>query len=100
MAFDTCSISGYAVGWLVTDKKTRLAVHRPSFHELRDHPGRGLAPVAGPAIFRTDGLWVKGTVAKVVEMRRRRRELDGELRVQRPYVLFRIEATGDPGLIG
>ena len=84
----------------VTDQKARAAVDRPALENILYHPRCGLAPVAVKAIVRNHGLRVKRAVTDVVEVRARHRELGGDLRMQSQQIVFRIEPSGDPGLIG
>src|SRR3989442_10529385 len=59
---------GGEIAGLVADRKARRPVDRPVLHQVEDHPGRRLAPVADLAIGRHRPLRMKRTVAEIGDM--------------------------------
>src|SRR5207237_2062662 len=81
MARNSRRDGGGEVAVLVPDKKACLPVDRPVPHQVEDHAGRRLAPVADLAIGRYRPFRVKGAIAEIVDMSADRRELGRHMRV-------------------
>ena len=60
---------GGAIRCLVADKEARGVIHRPAIEKIQYHSGGWFTPVADLAVFWHCRLWVKRTVADVVEVR-------------------------------
>ena len=97
---DPGRLCGADVGILVADQEAAVTVDRPVPHQIEDHAGAGLAPIADPAIGRDGPLRVIGAVAEIVDAGTRRGELGHHMRMHRGDILLAVEAARDAGLVG
>ncbi|MGY4377942.1 hypothetical protein ACVWZ3_005581 [Bradyrhizobium sp. i1.3.6] len=93
-----CAASTVAL--LVSDQDAAVGRYGKPLHQVGDHAGAGLAPVAVATVALDDAIGMVGTVFECVDPRTDRGELVRHPAMQRFYIALLVESTGDAGLVG